>query len=91
MGLKTLYQWGYSGNQFLCIYRYEGKDCYDPTKYSISVFSSAKKDVTSEDFFKGAVKKMVGSIRDTDEVSLYYIFYFSILTFIKCNVHVITI
>ena len=55
-------------------YRYEGKDGYDPTKYSISVFSSAKKDVTSEDFFNGAVKKMVGSIRDTDEVSLYYIF-----------------
>ncbi|PWA68919.1 replication protein A 70 kDa DNA-binding subunit B [Artemisia annua] len=37
---------------------YEGKDGYDPAKHSISVFSSAKKELTSEDFFKGAVKKM---------------------------------
>ncbi|PWA85008.1 replication protein A 70 kDa DNA-binding subunit C [Artemisia annua] len=46
---------------------YEGKDGYDPAKHSISVFSSAKKELTSEDFFKGAVKKMVGSIRDTEK------------------------
>ncbi|PWA63284.1 hypothetical protein CTI12_AA354140 [Artemisia annua] len=46
---------------------YESQDGYDPAKHSISVYSSAKKELTSEDFFKGAVKKMVGSIRDTED------------------------
>ena len=56
----------------ICFYRYESQDGYDPAKHRISVYSSAKKELTSEDFFKGAVKKMVGSIRDTEDVSLYY-------------------
>ena len=75
-------------NVFLAIfniffYRYEGKDGYDPAKHSISVYSSAKKELTSEDFFKGAVKKMVGSIRDTDDVSFDFRFVYNLDTIFK--------
>ena len=64
-------------------YRYESQDGYDPAKHSISVYSSAKKELTSEDFFNGAIKKMVGSIRDTEDVSLYYKILFSLSNFNK--------
>ena len=53
-------------------YRYADIDGYDPKNKTITVFSPAKKILTPEDFFHRAVKKSVGSIRDTDNVSEYY-------------------
>ncbi|GJS63551.1 ATP-dependent DNA helicase PIF1-like protein [Tanacetum coccineum] len=38
----------------------------DPKNHTISLFSLVKKEITAEDFFKGGIKKMVGSIRDSD-------------------------
>lgn len=53
-------------------YRYADIDGYDPKKHTITVFSPAKKILTPEEFFERAVKKYVGSIRDTENVSEYY-------------------
>ncbi|GKB70707.1 replication protein A 70 kDa DNA-binding subunit B [Tanacetum coccineum] len=42
------------------------KEEFDPNNHSIALFSPVKKEVTADEFFKGAIKKMVGSIRDSD-------------------------
>ncbi|PWA68382.1 replication protein A 70 kDa DNA-binding subunit B [Artemisia annua] len=47
---------------------YADIDGYDPKKHTITVFSPAKKILTPEEFFERAVKKSVGSIRDTENI-----------------------
>ncbi|GKF30736.1 hypothetical protein Tco_0100534, partial [Tanacetum coccineum] len=42
------------------------KDAFDPANHTIALFTPVKKEVTADDFFKGAIKKTVGSIRDLD-------------------------
>nr|GFA31534.1 replication protein A 70 kDa DNA-binding subunit B [Tanacetum cinerariifolium] len=54
--------------------RYVERDGFDPKNYTISLFSPVKKEITAEDFFKGGIKKMVGSICDSDS-SFHYILY----------------
>ncbi|PWA87999.1 replication protein A 70 kDa DNA-binding subunit D [Artemisia annua] len=46
--------------------RYVEKPGYDPKKHTITVFSPAKKIISPVDFLDGAVKKMVGTIRDSN-------------------------
>nr|GEX46067.1 replication protein A 70 kDa DNA-binding subunit B [Tanacetum cinerariifolium] len=43
-------------------------DGYDPNKASTTIFSPPKKIVSPNDFLDGAVKKMVGNIRDSEHV-----------------------
>ncbi|GJU28032.1 replication protein A 70 kDa DNA-binding subunit B [Tanacetum coccineum] len=51
----------------LCKVKYfNEKEEFDPNNHSIALFSPVKKEVTADEFFKGAIKKMVGSIRDSD-------------------------
>ncbi|GKE67953.1 replication protein A 70 kDa DNA-binding subunit B, partial [Tanacetum coccineum] len=45
--------------------RYSEKEGFDPENHSIVQFTSVKKEVTVEDFFRGGVKTMVGHIRDS--------------------------
>ncbi|GKF09979.1 hypothetical protein Tco_0044203, partial [Tanacetum coccineum] len=37
-----------------------------PSNHTIALLTPVKKEVTADDFFKGAIKKTVGSIRDSD-------------------------
>ncbi|GKD71910.1 replication protein A 70 kDa DNA-binding subunit B, partial [Tanacetum coccineum] len=48
------------------------KEGFDPNNHSIALFSPVKKEVTADEFFKGAIKKMVGSIRDSDSHSIVF-------------------
>ncbi|GKF73570.1 hypothetical protein Tco_0219902 [Tanacetum coccineum] len=48
--------------------RYSEKEGFDPENHSIVQFTSVKKEVTVEDFFRGGVKTMVVHIRDSDSV-----------------------
>ena len=49
--------------------RYAEVPGYDPSKHTITVFSPAKKIVSPFDFLENAVKKMVGTIRESNNVS----------------------
>ncbi|GKC11332.1 replication protein A 70 kDa DNA-binding subunit B [Tanacetum coccineum] len=51
---------------FDSIYRYSEKEGFDPANHTIAVYTPVKKEITADDFFKGAIKKTVGSIRDSD-------------------------
>lgn len=64
-------------NMFL-YYRYQEIPGYDPKKHIISVFSPTKKIISPFEFLEGAVKKMVGNIRDSDSVSKFTFFCFFI-------------
>ncbi|GJY89718.1 replication protein A 70 kDa DNA-binding subunit B [Tanacetum coccineum] len=46
--------------------RYSEKEGFDPANHTIAVYTPVKKEITADDFFKGAIKKTVGSIRDSD-------------------------
>ncbi|GJY76919.1 replication protein A 70 kDa DNA-binding subunit B, partial [Tanacetum coccineum] len=46
--------------------RYQEIPGYDEKNHTISLWSPAKKEITPEMFFSGAVKKMIGNIRDSD-------------------------
>ena len=46
-------------------HRYEEVDGYDASKNAISVYTLIKKEDTPEEFFAGAIKKMVGDIRES--------------------------
>nr|GEW63951.1 replication protein A 70 kDa DNA-binding subunit B [Tanacetum cinerariifolium] len=46
--------------------RYSEKEGFDPANHTISLLTPVKKEFTADDFFKGAIKKTVGSIRDSD-------------------------
>ncbi|PWA94354.1 hypothetical protein CTI12_AA060720 [Artemisia annua] len=46
--------------------RYQQIPGYDPKKHIINIFSPAKKIIGKDEFLEGAVKKMVGNIRDSD-------------------------
>ncbi|GKE48297.1 hypothetical protein Tco_1479555 [Tanacetum coccineum] len=54
--------------------RYSEKEGFDPENHSIVQFTSVKKEVTVEDFFRGGVKTMVGHIRDSDLKSSLLLF-----------------
>ncbi|GJZ62014.1 replication protein A 70 kDa DNA-binding subunit B [Tanacetum coccineum] len=72
--------------------RYSEKEGFDPENHSIVQFTSVKKEVTVEDFFRGGVKTMVGHIRDSDS-SFHCIVYAKIhkihrengWTYLACN------
>ncbi|GJS87280.1 hypothetical protein Tco_0769916 [Tanacetum coccineum] len=51
--------------------RYSEKEGFDPANHTIAVYTPVKKEITADDFFKGAIKKTVGSIRDSDGVCSY--------------------
>ncbi|GJT12443.1 hypothetical protein Tco_0859485 [Tanacetum coccineum] len=57
---------------FPCIISYSEKEGFDPENHSIVQFTSVKKEVTVEDFFRGGVKTMVGHIRDSDSVCMRF-------------------
>ncbi|GJR39366.1 replication protein A 70 kDa DNA-binding subunit B [Tanacetum coccineum] len=42
------------------------KEGFDPANHTIALLTPVKKEVTADDFFKGAIKNTVGSIRDSD-------------------------
>ncbi|GJW95359.1 replication protein A 70 kDa DNA-binding subunit B [Tanacetum coccineum] len=44
--------------------RYTLVEGYDPKQKIISLFSPVKRELTPQEFFQGAIKKMVGSIRE---------------------------
>nr|GEY78540.1 replication protein A 70 kDa DNA-binding subunit B [Tanacetum cinerariifolium] len=46
--------------------RYSEKGGFDRANHTIALLTPVKKEVTADDFFKGAIKKTVGSIRDSD-------------------------
>ncbi|GKA93596.1 replication protein A 70 kDa DNA-binding subunit B [Tanacetum coccineum] len=48
--------------------RYQEVDGYDESRHTITLWSPTRKEITPEVFFSGAVKKMVGSIRDSFEI-----------------------
>ncbi|GKF96529.1 hypothetical protein Tco_0289264, partial [Tanacetum coccineum] len=48
--------------------RYSEKEGFDPANHTIALLTPVKKEVTADDFFKGAIKNTVGSIRDFDGV-----------------------
>ena len=50
-------------------HRYQEGDGYQEKKMVLSVFSPNKKVYTVEEFFAGAIKRMVGSIREAQCVS----------------------
>ncbi|GJX79437.1 replication protein A 70 kDa DNA-binding subunit B [Tanacetum coccineum] len=50
----------------IAAFKYSEKDGFDPANHTIALFTPVKKEVTADDFFKGAIKKTVGSIRDSD-------------------------
>lgn len=45
--------------------RYQSKDGYDENDFNIALFSPTTYDLTPENYFKSATKKIVGSIRDS--------------------------
>ncbi|GJS42919.1 putative ribonuclease H-like domain-containing protein [Tanacetum coccineum] len=51
----------------LCKVKYfNEKEGFDPANHIIALLTPVKKEVTADDFFKGAIKKTVGCIRDSD-------------------------
>ncbi|GKD54764.1 replication protein A 70 kDa DNA-binding subunit B, partial [Tanacetum coccineum] len=72
--------------------RYSEKDGFDPENHSIVQFTSVKKEVIAEDYFRGGIKTMVGHIRDFDS-SFHCILYAKIhkihrenvWTYLACN------
>ncbi|GJS71223.1 replication protein A 70 kDa DNA-binding subunit B [Tanacetum coccineum] len=53
--------------------RYNEIEEYDPKNHSISIFSPAKKEITPEEFFQNAEKKMINSICDSDKAKIHKI------------------
>ena len=70
-------------------HRYQEGDGYQEKKIVLSIFSPNKKVYTAEEFFAGAIKRMVGSIREAQSVRYYkgyHVKYFHNLFFDALNI-----
>lgn len=52
-------------------------DGYVEKNIVLNIFSPSKKEITADEFFENAVRKMVGSIRESEYVSLFIIIFLS--------------
>ena len=59
------------------LYRYQEIDGYVEKNIVLNIFSPSKKEITADEFFENAVRKMVGSIRESEYVSLFIIIFLS--------------
>ena len=59
------------------LYRYQEMDGYAEKNIVLNIFSPSKKEITADEFFENAVRKMVGSIRESEYVSLFIIIFLS--------------
>ena len=59
------------------LYRYQEMDGYVEKNIVLNIFSPSKKEITADEFFENAVRKMVGSIRESEYVSLFIIIFLS--------------
>ena len=59
------------------LYRYQEMDGYVEKNIVLNIFSPSKKEITADEFFENAVRKMVGSIREFEYVSLFIIIFLS--------------